>query len=89
MAAEACLGIKINKTQIIVSTPIEEYDTQVFTFGEAAVEKDEENWLQLVDKFLPKSDHRKLESKENLDQGLAALRVELKSAIIHALQSTS
>jgi len=51
LAAEACLGIKINKTQIIVSTPIEEYDTQVFTFGEAAVEKDEENWLQLVDKF--------------------------------------
>lgn len=51
LAAEACLGIKINKTQIIVSTPIEEYDTQVFTFGENEVEKDEANWLQLVDKF--------------------------------------
>lgn len=51
LAAEKCLGIKINKTQIIVSTPIEEYDTQVFTFGESEVEKDEANWLLLVDKF--------------------------------------
>ena len=51
LAAEACLGIKINKTQIIVSTPIDDYQTQVFTFGEAEVEKDELAWLALVDKF--------------------------------------
>jgi hypothetical protein len=51
LAAEACLGIKINKTQIIVSTPIEDYQTQVFTFGETEVEKDELAWLALVDKF--------------------------------------
>ena len=49
LAAEACLGIKINKTQIIVSTPIEDYQTQVFTFGETEVEKDELAWLALVD----------------------------------------
>lgn len=51
LAAEACLGIKINKTQIIVSTPLEEYQTQVFTFGESEVEKDEIAWLSLVDKY--------------------------------------
>ena len=51
LAAEACLGIKINKTQIIVSTALDEYETQVFTFGEAEVEKDEAAWLQLVNKF--------------------------------------
>ena len=51
LAAEACLGIKISKTQIIVSTPIENYLTQVFTFGQSEVEKDEIAWLALVDKF--------------------------------------
>ena len=51
LAAEACLGIKISKTQIIVSTPIDDYQTQVFTFGESEVEKDELAWLALVDKF--------------------------------------
>lgn len=51
LAAEACLGIKINKTQIIVSTPLEEYQTQVFTFGESEVEKDEIAWLNLVNKY--------------------------------------
>jgi hypothetical protein len=51
LAAEACLGIKISKTQIIVSTPMDEYQTQVFTFGESEVEKDELAWLALVDKF--------------------------------------
>jgi hypothetical protein len=51
LAAETCLGIKINKTQIIVSTPLEQYQTQVFTFGETEVAKDEENWLALVDKY--------------------------------------
>ena len=51
LAAESCLGIKINKTQIIVSTPLEEYQTQVFTFGETEVEKDEVAWLSLVNKY--------------------------------------
>ena len=51
LAAEKCLGIKINKTQIIVSTALEDYQTQVFTFGETEVEKDEMAWLALVDKF--------------------------------------
>ena len=51
LAAEACLGIKISKTQIIVSTPVKEYDTQVFTFGEKEVEKDEESWLAILDQF--------------------------------------
>ena len=51
LAAEACLGIKISKTQIIVSTPMDDYQTQVFTFGESEVEKDELAWLALVDKF--------------------------------------
>lgn len=51
LAAESCLGIKINKTQIIVSTPLEEYQTQVFTFGETEVEKDEVAWLNLVNKY--------------------------------------
>lgn len=51
LAAESCLGIKISKTQIIVSTPFDEYQTQVFTFGETEVEKDEAAWLELVNKF--------------------------------------
>ena len=51
LAAEACLGIKISKTQIIVSTPMDDYQTQVFTFGESEIEKDELAWLALVDKF--------------------------------------
>ena len=51
LAAETCLGIKISKSQIIVSTPLKEYETQVFTFGESEVEKDEAAWLALVDKY--------------------------------------
>lgn len=50
-AAESCLGIKINKTQIIVSTAIEKYSTQIFTFGENEIEKDEENWFQTVKQY--------------------------------------
>ena len=30
---------------------MEDYQTQVFTFGESEVEKDEIAWLALVDKF--------------------------------------
>lgn len=51
IAAEACLGIKITKTQIIVSTPIPEYSVQVFSFGEAEIEKDKEAWWQIVRKY--------------------------------------
>jgi len=47
-AAEACLGIKIEKTQIIVTTAIKEYNTQIFTFGPNEVEKDQEAWFQVV-----------------------------------------
>jgi len=51
IAAESCLGIKINKTQIIVSTAVPGYSVQVFTFGQKEVEKNEEQWLQIVRKF--------------------------------------
>lgn len=51
LAAENCLGIKIDKTQIIVSTAIPEFSVQVFTFGESEIEKDKAQWLELVDKF--------------------------------------
>lgn len=50
-AAEACLGITIQKTQIIVTTAIEEYSTQVFTFGESEVEKDSKAWFETVKRF--------------------------------------
>jgi len=50
-AAEACLGIKIDKTQIIVTTAIEAFNTQIFTFGPEEVEKDEENWFQVVRQY--------------------------------------
>ena len=49
LAAET-LGIRINKTQIIVSTPVEQYQTQVLHLGDRG-HKDEENWLALVDKY--------------------------------------
>lgn len=51
IAAEKCLGIKINKTQIIVSTPNPEFSVQVFTFGKNDVEKHEEQWLEVLKKF--------------------------------------
>lgn len=50
-AAEACLGIKVVKTQIIVTTAIKEFNTQVFTFGPEEVEKDEESWFQVVKQY--------------------------------------
>lgn len=50
-AAESCLGISIDKTQIIVSTPIPEFSVQVFTFGKNDVEKHEEQWMEVVKKF--------------------------------------
>ena len=50
-AAEACLGIKISKTQIIVTTAIKEFNTQIFTFGGEEIEKDEESWFQVVKQY--------------------------------------
>lgn len=51
LAAEKCLGISIDKTQIIVSTPVPEYSVQVFTFGSKEVEKHEKQWLDVLKKF--------------------------------------
>lgn len=51
LAAETCLDLKINKTQIIVSTPLPEYPVQVFTFSRAQVEKHIEQWLQVLRQF--------------------------------------
>lgn len=51
LAAESCLGIKVDKTQIIVSTALPDFSVQVFTFGESEIEKDKAQWLALVDKF--------------------------------------
>jgi hypothetical protein len=51
LAAEACLGIKIVKTQIIVTTAIKEFNTQIFTFGSEEVEKDCESWLQVLKNY--------------------------------------
>jgi hypothetical protein len=51
LAAERCFGIKIAKTQIIVSTPLPEFSVQVFTFSGKDVEKDEAAWHEVVRKF--------------------------------------
>jgi len=51
IAAEECLGIKITKTQIIVSTPLPDYSVQVFSFGENEIEKDKDNWWEMVRKY--------------------------------------
>ena len=50
-AAEACLGLKITKTQIIVTTAIKEFNTQIFTFGETEVEKDQAAWFEVVKQY--------------------------------------
>jgi hypothetical protein len=50
-AAENCLGIKIDKTQIIVTTAIKEFNTQIFTFESEEVEKDEESWFEVVKQY--------------------------------------
>lgn len=51
LAAEECLGIKVDKTRIIVSTPIPEYDVQVFSFSRAQVDKHTEQWLSVLKQF--------------------------------------
>jgi len=54
LAAEHCLGIKISKTQIIVTTALEQFSTQVFTFGGKVIEKDEKKWMELVAEYYDK-----------------------------------
>ena len=51
IAAETCLGVKINKTQIIVSTAVPEFSVQVFTFGPEDLKKDKEMWFEVLRKF--------------------------------------
>jgi hypothetical protein len=51
LAAESCLGIKIDKTQIIVSTPLPEYPVQIFTFSRLQLDKHLEQWLQVLRQF--------------------------------------
>ena len=51
IAAESCLDLKINKTQIIVSTAIPNFSVQVFTFGKEVVEKNEAQWRQIVRQY--------------------------------------
>lgn len=51
IAAEHCLGTKIEKTRIIVATPIKDYSVQVFTFGPSEVEKDKEMWMAVLRKY--------------------------------------
>jgi hypothetical protein len=54
LAAERCLDISIDKTQIIVSTPLPEYPVQIFTFSRAQLEKHMEQWTQVLRQFYEK-----------------------------------
>jgi hypothetical protein len=54
LAAERCLDINIDKTQIIVSTPLPEYPVQIFTFSRAQLEKHMEQWTQVLRQFYEK-----------------------------------
>ena len=51
LAAENCLGIKVDKTQIIVSTPTTTWPVQVFTFSAKELEKHTESWLAILRAF--------------------------------------
>lgn len=51
LAAETCLGIKVDKTRIIVSTPHPEYSVQVFSFSRKDIDKHTETWLQVLRDF--------------------------------------
>ena len=51
LAAENCLGIKIDKTQIVVSTPTETWPVQVFTFGAKELEKHTDQWLSILRQY--------------------------------------
>ena len=54
IAAERCLNISIDKTQIIVSTAVPGFSVQVFTFGQSEIEKHEAQWRLLVKDFYSK-----------------------------------
>lgn len=48
LAAEDCLGIKIDKTRIIVSTPLPKYSVQIFSFSRQDVDKHTKLWLEVL-----------------------------------------
>lgn len=50
-AAESCLGVTIDKTQIFVSTATPEYSVQVFTFDERDLEKHTQDWFTALEAF--------------------------------------
>lgn len=54
IAAEHCLGIKIDKTRIVVSTPIPKYSVQIFTFGANELDIDKKQWMEVLKKFYSK-----------------------------------
>ena len=54
IAAEHCLGVKIDKTRIIVSTPVPEYSVQIFTFGANELDIDKKQWMEVLKKFYSK-----------------------------------
>lgn len=58
LAAEKCLGLKIDKTRIIVSTPLPEFRVQVFSFSRNQLDKHTEQWLQIVKDFYSKMDDK-------------------------------
>jgi hypothetical protein len=51
LAAEKCLGVHVDKTRIIVSTPLPDYSVQVFSFSRKELEKHMEMWLQVLRQF--------------------------------------
>lgn len=54
LAAETCLGLRVDKTRIIVSTPLPEFSVQVFSFSRAQLDKHTEQWLEVVKDFYEK-----------------------------------
>ena len=54
IAAESCFGIKIDKTQIFVSTALPDYSTQLFSFSPLEIEKHEKLWLLSVEDYYNK-----------------------------------
>jgi hypothetical protein len=54
LAAKHCLGLEIDKTRIIVSTPLPEYSVQVFSFSKLDLEKHTKQWLEVVKDFYNK-----------------------------------
>lgn len=54
IAAERCLGITIDKTQIFVSTSLPDYPVQIFTFSQRDIEKHEQQWFEVLRNFYEK-----------------------------------